>query len=258
MAKNNIENIADKLVKAFLKKKFISPIPTKYTKNINQANKLRKLCESKISKPIAGFKAGGTGIPLLKKLKEKEPFYASVYTHNVLKNNKAVRINKYTLGVELEVCYLIKKNFFNSVKLVNDRSIKKHISYIAPCIEIVGYRQKKKGIKYLGDLCSDFGANQKFIIGKKIKYKNKNVKNLKTHIFNNKNNYSVKGNTNTVYINPFNSLKFVLKKLVKDKVKIKKDFYVFTGSTIGVAPITGKGIYKGIIEKLGTVSTKIL
>ncbi len=258
MAKNNIENIADKLVKAFLKKKFISPIPIKYTKKIKQANKLRKLCESKISKPIAGFKAGGTGIPLLKKLKEKEPFYASVYTHNVLKNNKAVRINKYTLGVELEVCYLIKKNFFNSVKSVNDRSIKKHISYIAPCIEIVGYRQKKKGIKYLGDLCSDFGANQKFIIGKKIKYKNKNVKNLKTHIFNNKNNYSVKGNTNTVYINPFNSLKFVLKKLIKDKVKIKKDFYVFTGSTIGVAPITGKGIYKGIIEKLGTVSTKIL
>ena len=43
MSKNNIENIADKLVKAFLKKKFISPIPTKYTKNINQANKLRKL-----------------------------------------------------------------------------------------------------------------------------------------------------------------------------------------------------------------------
>ena len=258
MAKNNIENIADKLVKAFLKKKFISPIPTKYTKNINQANKLRKLCESKISKPIAGFKAGGTGIPLLKKLKEKEPFYASVYTHNVLKNNKAVRINKYTLGVELEVCYLIKKNFFNSVKLVNDRSIKKHISYIAPCIEIVGYRQKKKGIKYLGDLCSDFGANQKFIIGKKIKYKNKNVKNLKTHIFNNKNNYSVKGNTNTVYINPFNSLKFVLNKLIKDKVKIKTDFYVFTGSTVGVAPITCKGLYKGIIEKLGTVSTKIL
>ena len=43
-----------------------------------------------------------------------------------------------------------------------------------------------------------------------------------------------------------------------NKVKIKKDFYVFTGSTIGVAPITGKGIYKGIIEKLGTVSTKIL
>ena len=30
------------------------------------------------------------------------------------------------------------------------------INYIAPCIEVVGYRQKKKGIKSFGDLCSDF------------------------------------------------------------------------------------------------------
>ena len=37
---------------------------------------------------------------------------------------------------------------------------------MAPCIEIVGYRLKK-GIKSLGDLCSDFGANVKFIIGQK-------------------------------------------------------------------------------------------
>ena len=37
-------------------------------------------------KPIIGFKAGGTGIPVLKKLKEKEPFYASVYEKNVLKS----------------------------------------------------------------------------------------------------------------------------------------------------------------------------
>ena len=30
-------------------------------------------CEQK--KPIIGYKAGGTGIPVMKKLKEKEPFY---------------------------------------------------------------------------------------------------------------------------------------------------------------------------------------
>ena len=38
-----------------------------------------------------------------------------------------------------------------------------------PAIEVVGYRQRKKDIKYLGDLCSDFGANVKFVIGKKVK-----------------------------------------------------------------------------------------
>ncbi len=258
MAKNNIDRIANKLVNAFLKNKLISPIPTRYTKKINQANKLRKLCESKIQKPIAGFKAGGTGIPLLKKLKEKEPFYASVYSHNVLKDKKTVKINKYTLGIELEVCYIIKKNFLDLKRSLNNNTIKKYISYIAPCIEIVGYRQRKKGIKSLGDLCSDFGGNYKFIIGAKIKYKNKNVKNLKTILFNKKINYSINGNTNTVYINPLNSLVFVLRKLIKDKVKIHKDFYVFTGSTIGVAPINGKGIFKGKIDKLGSVTTKVL
>ena len=50
--------------------------------------KFRKLCESKINKPISGFKAAGTGIPVVKKLNEKEPFYATVYKHNVLKIKK--------------------------------------------------------------------------------------------------------------------------------------------------------------------------
>jgi 2-keto-4-pentenoate hydratase len=33
---------------------------------------------------------------------------------------------------------------------------------MAACIEVIGYRQKKKGITSFGDLCSDFGANVKF------------------------------------------------------------------------------------------------
>ena len=78
MKDKKINLVANKLVEAFLKNKIISPIPSQYTKKINQAQKLRKLCESKIKKPIIGFKAGGTGIPVLKKLKEKEPFYATV------------------------------------------------------------------------------------------------------------------------------------------------------------------------------------
>ena len=257
MKNKDLNKYANKLVKAFLNNKIIEPIPIKYTKKITEAQKLRKLCESKIKKPISGFKAAGTGIPVLKKLKEKEPFYATVYKHNVLNNNKSVRINKFTMGIELEVCYLIKKNFFTFSKKLTKNNIKKFITHIAPCIEVVGYRQRKKGIKSLGDLCSDFGANVKFIIGSRKKFKNQNVKKLKTNIFNKKINQSVIGNTNTVYINPLNSLKFVLNKIRKEKVKLDKDFYVFTGSTVGVVPIKNKGEYIGKVDKIGSVRTTI-
>ena len=258
MSNKNINLIANKLVNAFLKSKIISPIPSRYTKKIDQAQKLRRLCESKIKKPIIGFKAGGTGIPVLKKLKEKEPFYAAVYKHNFLQNKKSVRINKYTLGIELEVCYLIKKDFFNLKKNITKKNITRYITHMAPCIEVVGYRQRKKGIKSLGDLCSDFGANVKFIIGAKKKFRNIKIDNLRTNILNNKINQSVNGNTNTVYINPINSLKFVLSKIKKDKIKLNKNFYVFTGSTVGVVPILGKGFYTGKIDKLGLVKAKII
>ena len=254
----NDNKYANKIANAFLKNKIISPLPTRYTKKISNAQNFRKLCESKIDKPIIGFKAAGTGIPVLKKLKEKEPFYATVYKHNVLNNKKSVRINKFTMGIELEVCYLIKKTFFNLNKKVTKNNIRKFITHIAPCIEVVGYRQKKKGIKSLGDLCSDFGANVKFVVGPKKKYKNQNVKNLKTNISNKKINQSVDGNTNTVYIDPLNSLRFVLSKLQKDKIKFNKNFYVFTGSSVGVVPILGKGIYNAKIDKIGSVSAKII
>ena len=89
-------------------------IPTKFTKTLSEAQKLRKLCESKVKDPIIGFKAAGTGIPVMKKLKEKKPFYASIFEKNFIKSGKKVKINKSTLGIELEVCYLIKKNFFSS------------------------------------------------------------------------------------------------------------------------------------------------
>jgi len=257
MNDKNSNLIANKLVKAFLKNKIINPISSKYTKKLSNAQKFRMLCESKIKRPIVGFKAGGTGIPVIKKLKEKEPFYASVYKHNVLKNNKSVKINKYTLGIELEVCYLLKKRFFTFKKRISKNNMNQFINYIAPCIEVVGYRQKKKGISSFGDLCSDFGANVKFVIGSRKKFKNNNVKNLKTNISNSKINQSVNGNTNTVYINPMNSLLFVLKKLQKDKIKHNKDFYVFTGSSVGVVPILSKGVYKGTIERLGSVNAKI-
>jgi len=257
MNKTLLEKTADKLVHAFIKNKIIAPLPLKYTKKINEAQKLRKLCESKIKDPIIGFKAAGTGIPVIKKLKEKEPFYASIYKKNFLKNGKKVKINKSTLGIELEVCYLIKKNFFLSKGLITMKNVPKFISHMAPCIEVVGYRQRKKGITSFGDLCSDFGANVKFLIGQKKKYKKINIGNLKTVISNKKIKQIVSGNTNTVYINPLNSLRFVLNKLKKDKINLKKDFYVFTGSTVGVVPILGKGLYTGTVDKLGSVKAII-
>ena len=258
MTKTLIETTANKLVNAFLKNKIISPIPRKYSKKLTEAEKFRKLCESKIKLPIIGFKAAGTGIPLIKKLKEKEPFYASVYKKNVLKSGKKVKINKSTLGIELEVCYQIKKFFFKSKSKITSKNISKYISHMATCIEVVGYRQKKKGITSFGDLCSDFGANVKFLLGRKKKFKRINIKNLKTNISNKKIHQKVNGNTNTVYIHPLNSLKFVLNKVKKDKINLGKNFWVFTGSTVGVVPIKGKGLYTGKIENLGSVKTIIV
>jgi len=257
MSKTQIERLSDKLVRAFLSNKIISPLPLKYTKKINNAQKFRKLCESKVKKPVIGFKAAGTAFPVMKKLKEKEPFYASVYKHNLLKSGRGVKINKSTLGIELEVCYFIKKSIFDIKGKISSKNISKYISYMAPCIEIVGYRQRKKGITSFGDLCSDFGANVKFLVGGRKKYKKINIGNLKTNISNKKAYQSVNGNTNSVYINPINSLIFVLKKLKKDKIVLNKDFYVFTGSTVGVVPIISKGLYTGKIDKLGTVKTII-
>jgi len=257
MKKTLKDKISDKLVNAFLKNKIISPIPKKFTKKLTEADKFRKLCESKIKEPVIGFKVGGTGIPLMKKLKEKEPFYASIYKRNFLKSGKRVKINKYVLGIEVEVCYLIKKIFFTSKKVITMKNVTKFISHMAPCIEVVGYRQKRKGINSYGELSSDFGVNIKFLIGKMKKFKKINISNLKANISNKKIKQSINGNTNAVYNNPLNSLRFVLNKIKKDKTNLGKDFYVFTGSTVGVVPILGKGLYTGKIEKLGSVKAII-
>ena len=138
MRKTLLEKTTDKLVNAFLKNKIIAPLPLKFTKKLSEAQKIRKMCESKIKEPIIGFKAAGTGISVMKKLKEKEPFYASIYKRNFLKSGKKVKINKSSLGIELEVCYLIKKNFFISKGSITMKNVSKYISHMAPCIEVVG------------------------------------------------------------------------------------------------------------------------
>ena len=258
MKNSTLNKLAEKLTKAFVSNKLINPLPSHCTKKLKNAEIFRKLCESKVKDPIIGFKAAGTGFPLMKKFGEKEPFYASIFKMNFLKSGQKIKINKSTLGIELEVCYKIKKSFFENKKIITFKNITKYISHIAPCIEVIGYRQKKNIVKGFGDLCSDFGCNVKFVIGKNIKYRRNNVKNLKTNIQNKKVSQSVDGNTNTVYINPLNSLKFVLNKIKKDRIKLDKDFYVFTGSTVGVVPIKGKGEYLGKIQNLGSVKTNII
>ena len=50
-----IEKTANKLVNAFLQNKIIAPLPKKYTKKLNDAQRLRKLCESKIKERGIGF-----------------------------------------------------------------------------------------------------------------------------------------------------------------------------------------------------------
>ena len=173
--KKEIEKIADKLVYAYKKNKLINPIPIKFTKNIENATKLRKLCESKINTKVVGFKAGGTALPVLKKLKEKEPFYSAIFKNNVLKSGKGVKINRSTLGIEVEVGYLINKKFFDSKGMITMKNVSKFITHMMPCIEVVGYRQRKKGITSFGDLCSDFGANVKFLVGSAKKYRRINT-----------------------------------------------------------------------------------
>ena len=255
--KKEIEKLADRLVSAYKKNKLISPLPIKYTKNIENATRLRKICESKIKTKIIGFKAGGTALPVLKKLKEKEPFYSAIFKNNVLKSGKGVKINSSTLGIEVEVGYLIHKRFFDNKRIITMKNVTKFITHMMPCIEVVGYRQKKQGIKFLGDLASDFGANMKFLIGPKKKFKKVNIGNLKCKIKNVKTGSVVNGNTNSVYINPLNSLRFVLNKMRKDKVKLNSNFYVFTGSTVGVVPLKNKGMYIAKIDKIGTVKSLI-
>ena len=61
----------------------------------------------------------------MKKLKEKKPFYASIFKKNFIKSGQKVKINKFTLGIELEVCYLIKKSFFHSKELINMKKLGK-------------------------------------------------------------------------------------------------------------------------------------
>ncbi|MAW01361.1 MAG: fumarylacetoacetate hydrolase [Candidatus Pelagibacter sp.] len=257
MMGSELQKTAKKLANAFKHGKLIKPINRKFCDSSKQANILRSLCEEQIKSEIIGFKAGGTGKAMLKKWGEKEPFYASIYKRNFRKSNSTIKINKYNLGIELEVFFYLNKNILLSKKKISEKNITKYLISMGPCIEVVGYRQKKKGLKTLGDLISDFGANISFINGSKKKYKKINFKNLKTELTHVKSGKTIIGNTKSVYDSPIKSLIWLLNKVRKNK-QLNKNFYVFTGSTVGVVPIKKKGLFEGNIEKIGKVKAKII
>ena len=252
-----LATLSKKLAKAFNTNSLIAPLPSKFCKNTKNANLLRVASEKLIRSPVIGFKAGGTGKAMLKKWKEKEPFYASIFKKNLVKTNSKVKLSKNTFGIELEVFYFLKKNVLESKSKITEKNIRRYIDGMGPCIELVGYRQRKKGVSCLGDLTADFGCNVKFIIGKKQKYKKLKFNNLPTTLFNKKSGQTVNGNTKAVYDSPLKSLVWLVNRARKDKVTINKNFYVFTGSTVGVVPILKKGLFEGQIKSLGTVKTTV-
>ena len=252
-----IATLSKKLAKAFNGNTLIAPLPAKFCKNTNNANLLRVAAEKLIKSPVIGFKAGGTGKAMLKKWKEKEPFYASIFKKNLLKSSSKVKLSKNTFGIELEVFYFLKKNVLQAKSKLTEKNIGRYIDGMGSCIELVGYRQRKKGVTCLGDLTADFGCNVKFIIGKKQKYKKLKFNNLPTTLFNKKSGQTVNGSTKAVYDSPLKSLVWLVNKARKDKVTINKNFYVFTGSTVGVVPILKKGLFEGQIKSLGTVKTTV-
>ena len=130
MKKKFLDNKANKLVNAFLKNKIIAPLPKKYTKKLSEAQKFRKLCESKIKETIIGFKAAGTSISVMKKLKEKEPFYASIYKRNLLKRKireQVISSNLYG-SVSFGVSFFI---IYNSKEILGSKEIKAALEVIA-------------------------------------------------------------------------------------------------------------------------------
>tara|TARA_B100000963_G_scaffold327692_1_gene315616 strand:+ start:51 stop:824 length:774 start_codon:yes stop_codon:yes gene_type:complete len=254
---SEINNLSKKLARAFNNNTLIAPLPKKFCTNTKNANLLRIASEKLIKSPIIGFKAGATGKVMLKKWKEKEPFYASIFKKNLVKTNSKVALSKNTFGIELEVFYFLDKKIFKSKNKITTKNIVKYIHGMGPCIELVGYRQRKKGVKCLGDLTADFGCNVKFIIGKKKKFKNLKFNNLATKLYNKKSGQIVEGNTKVVYDSPIKSCVWLINKARKDKVYINKNFYVFTGSTVGVVPIQKKGTFEGQIKSIGTVKATV-
>ena len=121
----------------------------------------------------------------------------------------------------------------NSKKRVNEELMKNLVNDLDKSLRDVGISDMSIG-KYVKQYVKKFYFRLKIL----------------DPIFENENNEELLG-----YLN---SLKFVLNKMQKDKVISNKNFYVFTGSTVGIVKILNKGLYTGKIDKLGSVKVKII
>ena len=80
---------------------------------------------------------------MLKKWKEKGLFM-HLFLKNLVKTNSKVKLSKNTFGIELEVFYFLDRKIFESKSKITTKNIKKYIHGMGPCIELVGYRQRKR------------------------------------------------------------------------------------------------------------------
>ncbi len=244
-----------KLAKARKNNILIKPIPISICKNINLVKQIRILAEKKLNWHPIGFKIGATNKKISKILKAKEPFYSYLYKERSFKNNSKLKLEKNTLGIELEIAYKINKKIFEN-EIKNKKQLIKFIYGLSPAIELVGFRQNLKKLKFVGQAAVDFGLNSSFIKSKI--YKINNILNFssKTQLINLKNKDIYTGHTNKVMGNPINSLFWLIKELQETNITFNKDFWVTTGTTTSIVPVKRGDFFKGEVKSIGNIYVK--
>ena len=247
-----INNFSKSLAQARKKNLLIKPLPISICRDPNLVRQVLSFAETKLDWHPIGFKIGATNKAIMKILKAKEPFYSYLYREQTFNTNKKLTLTPKTFGIELEIAYKISKKIFN-IKIDKKKQLKSYIHGIAPAIELVGCRQKLDKIDYVGQAAVDFGLNISFV--KTKIYKTKNILNLKlkTKITNLRNKKIYLGNSKNVMGNPINALFWLIKELQKRGVSLKDDFWVTTGSTTSIIPVTEGDQFLGDISKIGKI-----
>ena len=248
-----INIFSSSLAEARKKNTLIQPLPIYISKNLDLAKQIKTLAEAKLEWNPIGFKIGATNKKIMKLLKAKEPFYSYLFKEQTFSNKKQLKLTPQILGIELEIAYKVSKKIFDT-EIYKKEQLKSYIYGVAPAIELVGYRQKIKKIKYAGQAVVDFGLNISFVKSKI--YKTKNILNLKlkTKITNLKSKKIYSGHSNNVMGNPINALFWLINDLKKKDVSLDKDFWVATGSTTSIIPVKKGDNFLGEILPIGKVN----
>ena len=246
---NKINTFSENLANARKQNLIIEPIPNNICKNSKLVKKIRSLAEKKLKWQPYGFKIGATNKKISKVLKAKEPFYSYLFKETFFKNHSKLKLTKNTLGIELEIAYKISRKIFKK-KIKNKSQLKQFIFGLAPAIELVGFRQNLRNIKYAGQAAIDFGLNISFVKSKI--YKEKNILNFssKTELVNLNTKKIYNGHSNQVMNNPINSLFWLIKKLQKQNISLSEDFWVSTGTTTPIIPVKKGDHFMGKINKI--------